>query len=197
MVTGRNSYTTLERIGRLQDLAADETQPEQVRERAAQELALIQAGGGVFASHQRINAELSLAELDQLAADTTQPADVRGQAQSEAAAIRGAAQAEKAAELERLAGAALARVKSGKGGRKTKRSALTSVVPGESVPFPLRVFVLTWDELDSWWCHYDPAEVGPALTPAQWERFEATVTGTLAFADAARAARESRAQDIA
>lgn len=197
MVTGRNSYTTLERIGRLEDLAADETQPEQVHARAAEELALIQNGGGVFASHQRINAELSLAELDQLAADTTQPAGVREQARSEAAAIRDAAQAEKAAELERLASDALARVKGGKRGRKAKRATLTPVVPGEPVPFPLRVFVLTWDELDGWWLHYDPAEVGPALTPEQWERFEATVTGTLAFAEAARAAREHQRQHIA
>jgi len=197
MVTGRNSYTTLERIGRLQNLAADETQPEQVRERAAEELALIQAGGGVFASHQRINAELSLAELDQLAADTAQPASVREQARAEAAAIRDAAQRGKAAELERLADAALARVKAGKGRGKAKRPALTAVTPGDPVRFPLRVFVLTWDELDGWWSHYDPAEVGPALTAEQWERFEATVTGTLAFADAARLARESHAQDIA
>lgn len=200
MFTGRNSYTTLERIGRLQDLAADQTQPEQVRQRAAEELALIQAGGGVFASTQRINAELSLAELDQLADDAAQPAVVREQARAEAAAIRDAAQAGKAgkaAELERLADAALARVKARKGRGKAKRPALTAVVPGEPVRFPLRVFVLTWDELDGWWSHYDPAEVGPALTAEQWERFEATVTGTLAFADAARAARTSRAQDIA
>ncbi|CAM2990000.1 ParB/RepB/Spo0J family partition protein [Skermania piniformis] len=194
MVTGRNSYTTLERIGRLEELAADETQPEQVRQRAAEELAVIRAGGGVVASHQRINAELSLAELDQLAADTAQPAGVRERARMEAAAIREAAQAEKAAELERLATDALARVK---GGRKAKREKLTPVVPGEPMPFPLRVFVLTWDELDGWWLHYDPAEVGPALTPEQWERFEATVTGTLAFAEASRAARDHRAQDIA
>jgi Predicted transcriptional regulators len=197
MVTGRNSYTTLERIGRLEDLAADETQPEQVRQRAAEELAVIQAGGGVFTAHQRINAELSLAELDQLAADPTQPAGAREQARSEAVVIREAAQAKKAAELERLASDALARVKDGKRRRKAKRAKLTPVVPGEPVPFPLRVFVLTWDELDGWWLHYDPTEVGPALTPEQWERFEATVTGTLAFAEASRAARDHRAQDIA
>ena len=33
MVTGRASYTTLERIGRLEDLAADESQPEPVKEK--------------------------------------------------------------------------------------------------------------------------------------------------------------------
>ena len=69
MVTGRASYTTLERIGRLEDLAADESQPEAVRARAAQEIERIKTGGSVYPSHLRVNAELSLAELDQLAAD--------------------------------------------------------------------------------------------------------------------------------
>ena len=43
MVTGRASYTTLERIGRLEDLAADESQPEPVRARAAEEVERIKA----------------------------------------------------------------------------------------------------------------------------------------------------------
>ncbi|WP_454300784.1 ParB N-terminal domain-containing protein [Salana multivorans] len=61
MVTGRASYTTLERIGRLEDLAADESQPEAVRARAAQEIERIKTGGSVYPSHLRVNAELSLA----------------------------------------------------------------------------------------------------------------------------------------
>lgn len=197
MVTGRNSYTTLERIGRLEDLVADPTQPEPVRARAAEGLARIGDGAGVIASHQRINAEMGLAELDQLAADSAQPAGLREQARAEAAALRQAEHEAKATELERLAQDALARVKATRSGRKAKRPALAAIVAGEPVPFPLRVFVMTWDELDGWWLHYDPAEVGPALTVEQWERFEATVTGTVAFAESARAARADRAQDIA
>ena len=77
MVTGRASYTTLERIGRLEDLAADESQSEAVRARAAQEVEQIKTGGSVYPSHLRVNAELSLAELDQLAADPAQPAELR------------------------------------------------------------------------------------------------------------------------
>lgn len=68
---------------------------------------------------------------------------------------------------------------------------------GEAVPFPMSVFVITWDELAGWWLHYDPEQVGPALTEEQWTRFEQTVTGTLAFADAIRAARRSTAEHIA
>ncbi|WP_288076936.1 ParB N-terminal domain-containing protein [Rhodococcus sp. (in: high G+C Gram-positive bacteria)] len=198
MVTGRASYTTFERIGRLEDLAADESQPETVRQRAAEEVERIKAGGKVYPSHLRINAELSLAELDQLAADPARPAELRAQARAEAAAVRGAEQEAKTAEMEALAQAALARVRAAKSaGRKGKRSALSALETGEPVPFPLTVFTATWDDLAGWWLHYDPAEVGPALTEEQWVRFEQAVDGTLAFADAARAARRSRAEHIA
>ncbi|WP_415854305.1 ParB N-terminal domain-containing protein, partial [Sinomonas sp. G460-2] len=67
MVTGRNSYTSLERIGELQRIAADPNLASDVRERAAAELAGIDAGGSITAAHQRTRAEVSLAELDRLA----------------------------------------------------------------------------------------------------------------------------------
>ena len=91
----------------------------------------------------------------------------------------------------------LARVKAAKTGRKAKRPALTAVEPGVPVPFPLSVFTATWDDMASWWEHYDPADVGPALTTEQWARFEETIAGTVTFADAARAAREDRAEQTA
>jgi ParB family chromosome partitioning protein len=43
-----------------------------------------------------------------------------------------------------------------------------------------------------WADHYDPDEVGPALTDDQWDDFEATVAATVAFADRARTARGAR-----
>lgn len=198
MVTGRDAHTTLERIGRLEDLAADESQPDAVRRRAATEVERIKAGEKVYPSHLRINAELSLAELDRLAADLAQPAGLREQARAEAAAVRQAEQEAKAAEMEALAKAALARVKAAKKtGGKAKRPRLAAVEPGEAVPFPISVFLNTWDDLAGWWLHYEPAEVGPSLTEEQWARLEQTVTGTVAFTDAARAARRARAEHIA
>ena len=199
MVTGRASYTTLERIGRLEDLAADESQPEPVRARAAEEVERIKAGGSVYPSHLRVNAELSLAELNQLAADPAQSVEVRERARVEADAVRAAEQEARAAELEQLAKAALARVKAAKasGEKKPARPALTAVNTGEPVPFPLTAFLATWDDMAEWWTHYDPADVGPALTAEQWARFEETIAGTIAFTDAARAARQDRAEHIA
>lgn len=199
MVTGRDSHKTLERIGRIEDLAGDESQPASVRQQAAEEVARLRAGGKVYPSHLRVNAELSLAELDQLAADSSQPVAVREQARIEAAAVRAEERAARAAELEELAQAALARVKAVKaaGKKKPKRHTLTAVKTREPVPFPLTVFLATWDDMAEWWTHYDPAEVGPALTDEQWARFEETITGTVAFTDAARAARQDTAEHIA
>lgn len=188
MVTGRNSYTTLERINRLQDLAADPAQPDSVRTAAAEELARIDAGAGVISAFQRVGAAQSVAELERLAADPTASDAEREQARGEAERLRAEEEsAVRAAELERLAAEALARVRAT--GKTKKPKARPTPLPGVWERRSLRAFTLTWDDLASWWEHYDPADVGPALTDEQWDRFEATVAGTVEFAGAARTAR--------
>lgn len=187
MVTGRNSYTSLERINELQRLADDPAQPDSVRERARAELDAIDAGGSITAARQRIHTEQSLADLDALAADNSQPKGIRDAAVTGAARVRSLEDTARAAELERLAAQALERAKAATK-RKTSRTR-PQPVDGEPVRHTLRSFVLIWDDLDGWWTHYDPAEVGLALTDEQWERFVATVAATTDFADAARNAR--------
>jgi ParB family chromosome partitioning protein len=61
----------------------------------------------------------------------------------------------------------------------------------------LTVFVATWEDLAGWWAHYDAAEVGAALSDEQWVRFEQIVAGTVAFAEAARLARNPPVEHIA
>src|SRR6478609_9222110 len=58
LVTGRSSYTTLERIGDLQTLASDPTIDAAIRKRAQEELAQIDDGASVASAHHRLNAEL-------------------------------------------------------------------------------------------------------------------------------------------
>src|SRR5690625_1591006 len=194
MVTGRNAYTSLERIGRLQDLAHDPEQPEQVRERAAEELERIDAGAGVYASHQRINAELSLAELDQLAAEESQPATVRRRAEAEAARLREQAERDaKAAELEALAKEALARVKTASKKRPSQRRRPVPKAAADGVVLPPRAFVHIWTELYGWWHHYDPAKLAAEVTDEDWNRFEATLAGTITFAEKVRTLRDAEA----
>ena len=60
------------------------------------------------------------------------------------------------------------------------------------VRYPVRAFTLTWNDLDQWWSHYDPAEVGTALSDDQWEHLETILDATVRFFDAARAARAAR-----
>ena len=187
MVTGRNSYTTLERVAELQRISTDLTLPEAVRARAAEQLKSVDAGESITAAHQRTRAELSLAQLDQLAADTTAPSTVRGQALREAAALRAVETEARAAELERLANEALARVRANR--RRGRRPQTASPATRRTESMSVRAFVLTWDELDGWWGRCDPEEIGPSLTEDQWRRFEQTVAGTVGFAEAAAVAR--------
>lgn len=55
----------------------------------------------------------------------------------------------------------------------------------------VRAFVLTLGELSGWTADQDPAEIGPALNETQWTDFQAVVTATVAFVDAAGHARQT------
>jgi ParB family transcriptional regulator, chromosome partitioning protein len=59
MVTGRNSYTSLEQINDLQDIAADQCRPAVVREYARTELEGIDAGRSIRGAHARATVALS------------------------------------------------------------------------------------------------------------------------------------------
>lgn len=145
-------------------------------------------------------------DLQRIANDPRQPEDVRGFARSELDAIdRGSSittahartiamlaipqeEPEPPDELELLAQEALERAKLGRK-RGPAPAPASSAVP---VRYPVRAFTLTWNDLDQWWSHYDPAEVGTALSDDQWEHVETILDSTVRFFDAARAARAAR-----
>lgn len=195
MVTGRNAYTSLERINELQTILTDQTQPAEVRTRAQGELDRIDAGGSITGAQQRIHAAQALAELDALAADNTQPAGIRDTAATGAARLRELEATARAADLERLGQMALERARTATKRRPARLADTGKLRAVEDEPrtlLPVRSFVYVWDELAGWTERYDPTVIGVALTPAQWERFEATVAETIAFADTARTARAGR-----
>ena len=111
MVTGRNAYTSLERINELQNLAADPAQPDDVQQRAQEELDRIDAGGSITGAQHRIRAAQALAELDTLAGDPTQPAGIRDTAAAGATRLRELENTARPADLERLAVLAVERAK--------------------------------------------------------------------------------------
>ncbi|GFZ89710.1 ParB N-terminal domain-containing protein [Nesterenkonia alkaliphila] len=192
MVTGRASYTTLERISDLERLAGDATEPDSVRDRARAELEAIDAGGSVKAAHQRTQAELSLAELDRISTDTSLPPDERASARAEAEALR-EDRPEEASSLQALADAALARAHSERDDTEAPLST-PKTVAATPKKYPVKAFLMTWGELIDWWVHYDVEELAAELTDEQLESFLTTVDGTAAFAHRLRTLRESPAE---
>lgn len=197
IVSGRNAYTSLERINELQQIVVDQGQSIEVRARAQVELDGIDEGGSITGAQQRIHAAQALAELETLANDSTQPAGIRDTATAGAARLRELEGTARAADLERLAQMALERAKAATKKRPAQRADATRLRAVEDEPralLPVRSFVYLWDELADWADRYDPAVIGATLTPEQWERFETTLAATNTFADAARAARVQRSE---
>ncbi|GAA1611695.1 ParB N-terminal domain-containing protein [Leucobacter chromiireducens] len=194
LVTGRNAYTSLERINELQTCANDEAQPDDVRARARAELDGIDEGGSITGAQQRIHAAQSLSQLDALASDPAQPGGVRETAASGAARVRELEHTARAADLEQLALQALERAKSTTKRRSDKRieQVLRPVAPSVQTILPTRSFVYLWNDLANWVDRYDPIVIGSELTTEQWEQFERTLAVSNEFAATARAARVQR-----
>ncbi len=194
MVTGRNAYTSLERINELQHLAADPAQPDDVQRRAREELDRIDAGGSITGAQHRIRAAQALAELDTLASDPAQPAGIRDAAAAGAARLRELEDTARPADLERLAELAVERARTATKKRPAQlASARLRAVEEQPREFlPVRSFVYLWDELSTWTERYDPEAIGPALSGEQWAMFENAVTATVTFLETARAARNVR-----
>jgi len=166
LVTGRRSYTTLERIGKLQLIADDESADEELREQARAELDAIQNGGSVASAHRRVTAKVT--ELGRLPrAESAEAYDHSSER-----------------ELGELAQEALARNTNAK--NKNARPAASN-----DTKLPVRTFVFRWNDLREWWVQYDCTEIATQLTDEQWEQFEAAVAGTVAFAERMRDVRHS------
>ena len=161
MIPGGASYKTLDKIGYLEDIANNPTQPETLRAEAAAGLERIEAGDPVHPIYQAIRD-----------ADTT-------------------ARERREAEMHARAEAAVAHAKSIKKGKRTPPKPLPLVSgDGQPVRYPLRAFVQTWGELANWWTHYDADTLAAELTDEQFDNFLATVEGTTRFAETLHAARE-------
>ncbi|WP_157009120.1 ParB N-terminal domain-containing protein [Agromyces laixinhei] len=98
------------------------------------------------------------------------------------------------ADLEQLAKDALARVKAESRSKRRGRPAASE--GDEIVKLPTRAFMLQWSDLQEWWLRFDLDEIAAELTDEQWSQFEATVAGTVSFAEALRSIR-NQAQAIA
>ena len=185
LVTGRRSYTTLERIAELQRIAADESAAESLRSRASVELDLIHNGGSVTSAQHRMKTQAAVLELERMAADPAQPAGIREASSVGATRVHAAASTTPDADLERLAQDALARAKTATKAKKTRPAGTTDA------KLPARSFVFLWHDMGEWWLRYDVAEISAQLTDGQWEQFEETLAGSIAFAEHLRRMRDA------
>jgi ParB family chromosome partitioning protein len=182
-VTGRRSYTTLERIGDLQRIAADESLDETLRSRATHELALIHNGGSVESAHRRMKAQLAVSELQLPTDDDPEPADMPQASSIGEALVHAAELTTPEIELEQLARDALARAK------EAPKSGSIRPATCTDIKLPVRSFVFLWNDLREWWLRYDLSEISSALTDEQWNQIEATLAGTIAFLERLRSLR--------
>nr|WP_245354806.1 ParB N-terminal domain-containing protein [Brachybacterium sacelli] len=164
MIPGGASHTTLDKIGYLQKIADDPTQPADLREQVTAELERIDGGAPVHPIYETVHA-----------------------------AVTAAQQQEREADLHQLAAEALARAKNAKAKKHTPRPKPVTDDGGEPVRYPIRAFVLTWTELTEWWTHYDINQLAAELTDEQIESFLAAAEGTTRFAEELRAARSRQA----
>lgn len=170
LVTNSASHTRLEQICKIEGIAVDDGVPANVRKVAEEELKRIREGGSVDPSYQRVRAALKIAA-------TQQPDN------------------DDAAELEELAATALVLAKADRARRITENRRKREAA-AEEARRSVRSFILMWADLEGWAKRYDPVEVGQDLTDSDWSAFEQTLADSLAFADTARTARESRPRNV-
>ncbi|MET0860343.1 MAG: ParB N-terminal domain-containing protein [Microbacterium sp.] len=182
LVTGRRSYTTLDRIGRLQRIAADDALDDSIRRYATVELDSIDHGGSVTSAHRRMSTQLTVIELERLATDATQPDDVRQASSLGVARVQAASGSSTEVELAEVAREALARA-------KTSRTPNCRPASSRDSALPARSFVFLWNDLREWWLQYDCVDVASQITDEQWKSFEETVAGTIDFAERLRSLR--------
>lgn len=189
IVTGRSAYSRLEEINDLERIAADLEVDAAIRTQALAELNGIDNGRAVHPAHQRIGARMSVAALDAIASDASQPISVRRASLHGTARLHAVESTASAAELEQLARDSLARVKHGARTNGAADSSPRTSTDTPEVVLPVRAFVFQWSDLRDWWKRYDIDEIASALTDEQWEQFEATLAGTIEFAEALRSVR--------
>src|SRR5690625_1545588 len=164
MIPGGASHTTLEKVGYIEEIAANPAQPETLRAEAAAALGRIEAGDPVHPLYQAIHESAEAAR------------EVRE------------------ATMHALAEDAVARANAMKKGKKPKPRPKPPVPDdAPPVRYPVRAFVQTWGELAGWWTHYAIDVLAVDLTDDQYDNFLTVAEATARFADDLRTTREAHA----
>jgi ParB family chromosome partitioning protein len=181
-ITGKRSDFTLEHVLQVHHLATDPETPEPVQNVAIRELAAMDIDGKVHGHF--LTVQSALADSKPSPKD---PAMESGNPVATMPAVHLGRVLEEGPDLADAAKAALARARAARSAGRAGTVAVRNP-PTEVAPFSLRAFVMTINETDYWWLHYDPDQIGPVLTAAQWEQFDDWAAHTATFHQAARTA---------
>jgi ParB family chromosome partitioning protein len=185
-ITGKRSDFTFEHILEVQRLANDPTTPEHLRAVAVRELAGMDTDGKVHGHFLAVKAAQNVGHPPSSAGLVAVP----GIRQAAGPGVRHLHAVDPPDDLAGAAKAALARAQAARKTARTPGSVVVRRPPVEVARFGVRAFLMTINETDYWWLHYDPTEIGTTLTATQWEQFDDWVTQANTFRDAARTAHQ-------
>lgn len=160
-IPGAPSYKTMDRVLEVQRAAADERLDPVVRALAEREFDALQHDGKVDPHYRVVRAatDIPAAELRHLHA-VGDPVE----------------------ELQAAAREAVARATAAR-----RRPRALEPATADARRYEPRALLMTLEETDGWWDHYDPGEVARDFTAEQWDRLEGWVGHAIAFrADARR-----------
>lgn len=166
IVTGTRSDTTLEHVLEILSLHEDDAVTGELREVVNAAHERIERTGIVEPHYLRVKAAQDTAQLREIAADPGTPAPVREIADRELDALPGSGgpRQVRARARNSLERAVAARAAARTGAPRERQP------PATITPYGPRALMAMVEDLDYWWLHYDPVEVGAALTEPQWEQ---------------------------
>lgn len=187
-VTGTRSDLSMERVLEVQRIADDPEQPQSLRELALAQYEAMDDRRNITAPYAKVKAAEAGLALEAILAEPDLPVTMREQT---AQALRRLEEAESNAELMARAREAMqqARISRTRPKKPATSEPVVREAPKEPRRYSVRAFLMTITETDFWWTHYDPEEIGKALTAEQWGQFEEWVAEAAAFHAAAAAAR--------
>ncbi|MFI9487393.1 ParB/RepB/Spo0J family partition protein [Promicromonospora sp. NPDC052451] len=178
IVTGRKSQNTLERLSMLVDLTQDATQPDHIRDLAAEALARIQDGHPVYPEYEAVRATLAANDPDQQTIEPVTAADV----QELLAAVRKNENRPHTSD-------------NGKGGCKDRETGHPNDRRRAGLA-SLRQWAAIWPGLKGWTNQYDPAVIATNASETDWTTFHEVLAESNAFARRALTARNVNRQAI-
>jgi ParB family chromosome partitioning protein len=183
-ITGKRSEFTLEHVLEVERLAEDPATSANVRAIATRELTAMNTDGKVHGHFLTVRA----AQNGKLRDPSAELLAGTSHRQVTGSGLRLLPAVGYPENLEDAAKTALARARTARNAARGPSSPNLRRPPAEIARLSVRAFLMTVNETDYWWLHYDPAEIGVALTAAQWEQFDDWVTQAATFRDAVQTA---------